>query len=72
MELQLEEQEASLLFRVVRNRHRELREEVRHNKNSEIRAYLQHKERILSRILAKFSAVDESAHKKEYIARQES
>ncbi len=62
MQLDLEEQEASLLYRIARNRLRELRVEVRHNRNSEARDYLRHKERLLNRILEKFSEVDESAH----------
>jgi hypothetical protein len=68
MELHLEEEEASLLVRVVRNRHRELRDEVRHNKDSEVRQYLQHKERILNRILAKFpEELDEKAHMRGFL-----
>jgi hypothetical protein len=62
MDLHLEAEEASLLFRVARNRRDELRSEVRHNRNSESRAYLKHKEKILNRILAKFPELDERAH----------
>jgi hypothetical protein len=67
MELHLEEEEASLLFRVVRNRFDELRSQVRHDKNSETRAYLKHKESILNRILAKFPELDEKAHMRGYL-----
>jgi len=62
MKLLLSDQEASLLLRVVRNRLRELRVEVRHSKDSEARRYLLHKERLLNRILAKFPDIDEHAH----------
>jgi hypothetical protein len=62
MQLHLDEQEASLLARVVRNRLRELREEIRHDKDSEVRDYLRHKERLLNRILEKFPEIDEHAH----------
>jgi len=65
MQLELEDQEASLLCRVVRNRHKELRVEVRHTKDAESRDYLLHKERILNRILAKFpDTIDERAHRR--------
>jgi hypothetical protein len=67
MDLHLEEEEASLLFRVARNRRDELRAEVRHNKNSESRAYLKHKETILNRILARFPELDEKAHMRGYV-----
>lgn len=67
MELHLEEKEASLLFRVVKNRLAELRQEVRHDKNSASREYLKHKESILNAILSKFPAgLDEKAHMKGY------
>lgn len=62
MELHLDEKEASLLFRVTRNRLNELKDEVRHDKNSETREYLKHKVRILQRILEKFPPLDEKAH----------
>jgi hypothetical protein len=64
MELHLEEKEASLLFRVVKNRVTELREEIHHDKNSESQKYLKHKENLLNSILAKFPKVDEKAHMK--------
>jgi hypothetical protein len=62
MQLNLTDQEASLLLRVVRNRLGELRVEVRHDHNAESRAYLLHKERLLNRILDKFPAINEHAH----------
>ncbi|MEX1310835.1 MAG: hypothetical protein AB1Z65_10480 [Candidatus Sulfomarinibacteraceae bacterium] len=62
MQLNLTEQEASLLLRVVRNRLRELRVEVRHDHTMDSRAYLLHKERLLNRILDKFPTVNEQAH----------
>jgi len=61
MKLLLDDQEASLLLRVVRNRLKELRVEVRHSRDSEARRYLLHKERLLNRILAKFPEIDEHA-----------
>ena len=64
MDLHLDEKEAALTFRILRNRLDELRTEVRHNKESEAREYLKHKERILNNVLAKFPEVDEQAHKK--------
>ncbi len=63
MDLHLNEQEASLAYRILKNRMEELRVEVRHNKRSEDREYLKHKERILSRIIEKFPDLDENAHK---------
>lgn len=62
MQLALTDQEASLLLRVVRNRLRELRLEVRHDHDSASRDYLLHKERLLNRILDKFPEIDERAH----------
>jgi len=67
MELHLEDEEASLLLRVIRNRRNEMRDEVRHSKDSEMREYLKHKERILNRILEKFPALDERAHMRGHI-----
>ncbi len=64
MELHLDEQEASLAYRVLKNRMEELRTEVRHVKHSEEREYLKHKERILNKILIKFPQLDEYAHQK--------
>ncbi len=64
MDLHLDEQETALAYRILKNRLGELRTEVRHNKSSDHRDYLKHKERILNNILAKFSDVDETAHKK--------
>ena len=62
MRIELETREASLLSRVVRNRFIELRQEVRHTSDSETKNYLQHKERLLGRILEKFQGIDERAH----------
>lgn len=67
MELHLEEREASLLYRVLNNRRDELRLEVRHNKDTETREYLKHKERLLNRILDKFPDIDQKAYMKGYI-----
>ena len=67
MDIHLEEMEASLLYRVIRNRLSELSDEVRHNKDSEVREYLKHKRRILNRVLDKFPEIDEKAHMKGYI-----
>ena len=67
MELHLEEREASLLYRVLNNRRDELRLEVRHNKDTETREYLKHKERLLNRILDKFPDIDRKAHMRGYI-----
>jgi len=64
MDLHLEEQEASLAFKILKNRLGELRTEVRHNKDSEGRAYLKHKERILNGIIEKFTDVQPDAHRK--------
>lgn len=66
MRIELESVEASLLFRVVRNRLIELKQEVRHTTDSESREYLLHKKRILNRVLDKFQGVDERAHMKGY------
>lgn len=67
MEFSLEERETSLLFRILKNRLGELRQEVRHNKDSETREYLKHKERIVNRIISKFQDFDENAHKRGYV-----
>jgi hypothetical protein len=67
MDLHLNEMEASLAFRILKNRLGELRTEVRHDKNSKERDYLKHKERILKGILDKFPEVDEAAHKEGFI-----
>ena len=64
MDLHLKDEEASLVLRVLRNRLNELRVEVRHNKDSEVREYLKHKEHILAAVLKKFPELDEEAHKK--------
>jgi hypothetical protein len=66
MDLHLKENEASLTFRILRNRLEELRTEVRHSKDSSTREYLKYKERILNNVLSKFSGVDEDAHKKDF------
>jgi hypothetical protein len=63
MQLNLTDQEASLLVRVVRNRLGELRIEVRHDRTMDSRAYLLHKERLLNRIIDKFPEdMNEHAH----------
>lgn len=71
MDVHLEEKEASLLLRILRNRLTDLRHEVRHDKDSESREYLKHKERILNRIIAKFSEIDDKAHKQGFIIPEE-
>ncbi len=70
MDLSLNEKEAALAFRILRNRLEELRTEVRHNKESEAREYLKYKERMLNEILAKFPEVDEQAHKKAFFSKK--
>lgn len=67
MELHLEEQEASLLYKILSNRRDEIRTEVRHSKETEIREYLKHKEHLINRILDKFTEIDMEAHMKGYI-----
>ena len=62
MQLNLTEQEASLLLSVIRDRFGELRVEVRHDHNVDSRAYLLHKERLLRHILDTFPEVNEHAH----------
>lgn len=64
MDLHLEEQEASLAFKILRNRLDGIKTEIHHDKDSEVREYLRHKEAILNGILEKFPEVDEDAHKK--------
>ena len=64
MDLHLKPEEASLVLRVLRNRLNDLRTEVRHDKDSEVRIYLKHKERILSGVLEKFPEPNEEAHRK--------
>ena len=72
MELHLEDEEASLLLRLIRNRRNDMRDEVRHFKDSEMREYLKHKERILNRILEKFPpGLDEKAHMRGHILPKE-
>lgn len=66
MDLHLEEQEASLAFKILRNRRDEIKTEIHHDKNSEVREYLRHKEAILDGILEKFPELDEDAHKKAF------
>ena len=67
MELHLEEQEASLLYKILSNRRDEIRTEVRHSKETEIQEYLKHKEHLINRILDKFPEIDMEAHMKGYI-----
>ena len=64
MDLHLEKEEASLAFRILKDRMEEIRTEVRHDKNSAARDYLKGKERILNHILGKFSAIEKEAYKK--------
>lgn len=66
MKIELEAQEASLLFRVLNNRLKELRVEVRHTRDMPARDYLLHKERILNRILAQLSDIDQRAHQRAF------
>jgi hypothetical protein len=67
MELHLEELEASLLLKILRNRLNELIVEIRHNKGSEARDYLKHKKRILTGIIDQFPEIDERAHMRGYV-----
>jgi len=62
MELRLEVAEASLVYKVLRNRRDELRHEVRHATDSEGREYIKHKVRLLNRVLERFPELDLSAH----------
>jgi hypothetical protein len=65
MDLHLDEAETSLIYRILKNRLAEMRSEVHHDHDSESRAYIQHKEHLLTHILAKFpDNVDETAHRK--------
>jgi hypothetical protein len=63
MNLHLEKQEASLAFSILKNRLKELRTEVRHDRNSSARDYLKNKERILNNILSKFSGIRGENHR---------
>ena len=65
MDLHLEEQEASLVMQVLKNRLEELRIEVRHNKDSEARQYLKRKESRLNNILNKFPVSESADYQKE-------
>jgi len=67
MNLELKEEEASLVFRVLKNRLKTLRNEVRHSKDSEDRRYLKHKERLLNEVLNRFPELDERAHMKGFL-----
>ena len=62
MELYLENHEASLAFRILRNRANELQREITQNQASNEIEYMKHKAQILSSILTKFSDVDDHAH----------
>ena len=70
MDLNLNEKEAALTFRILKNRLEELRTEVRHNKESDAREYLKYKERMLNDILDRFQEVDEQAHKKDFFGKK--
>lgn len=61
MNLHLEKQEASLAFRIIKNRIDEIRTEIRHDKDSAARNYLKTRERILKSILRKMSGADREA-----------
>ena len=68
MDIRLDAQEASLLRGVVQNRFTELRQEVRHTRDSRTKGYLKHKERLLRRILAKFPEdMDPRAHREAFL-----
>jgi hypothetical protein len=58
MDLHLEKKEASLAFDILKSRMKELRTEIRHDKDSSVRDYLKDKERVLHNILVKFSGLD--------------
>lgn len=66
MRLELTEPQASLVFRILRNRMDELRVEVRHEHDSDARRYLKHKESLLRDVLQKLGDVDEHAHQVGY------
>jgi len=61
--IDLDEAEASLVYRVVKNRFGELRSEIRHTKDSVSKDYLKHKERLLRKVMRKFPEdLDTRAH----------
>jgi hypothetical protein len=63
MDIHLEKQEAALAFSILKDRMKELRTEVRHDRHSSVRDYLKKKERMLNNILAKFSGPGEGIRK---------
>ena len=66
MELHLENQEASLAFKILRRRANEIQREIEQNKDKNEVEYLKHKEQILKDLLSKFKDIDESAHMRGY------
>ena len=71
MQLTLENHEASLMFRILKNRASELKREIDRHENSDEVKYLKHKETILGNLLAKLGDVDEFAHMKGFKGHQE-
>lgn len=67
MDIHLEKQKAALAFSILKDRMKELRTEVRHDRNSSVRDYLKKKERILNNILAKFSGPGEVIRKSDLL-----
>lgn len=59
MTIHLEKQEASLAFNILKSRMKDLRTEVRHDRDSVSRDYLKKRERMLKSILSKFSEMAE-------------
>ena len=66
MELHLENQEASLFFKVLRRRTSEIQREIVQNKDIKEVEYLKRKEQILKDLLGKFKNIDEKAHMRGY------
>ena len=66
MELQLENQEASLAFKILRRRANEIQREIEQNKDINEVEYLKHKGQILKDLIGKLKDIDENAHMKGY------
>ena len=71
MQLTLENHEASLMFRILKNRASELKREIARNEATNEVEYLKHKEAILSNLLVKLGDIDEFAHMKGFKGHQE-
>ena len=66
MEIQLENQEASLAFKILSRRANEIQREIEQNKDINEVEYLRHKGQILKDLLGKFKDIDENAHMRGY------